>query len=384
MVTQPGVNFNIMGANKPRKLEALTHQNIKKFKSEFTNYHYEINGQAALQGHISDEIVVVIDSLLGAQEEYRHLLCHGDVEVMYLSEERRALRPWLRTSDPEKWGKLLEALLVLKPPGGAYQTQTYEHLMARAETSLLNFAYDHSISGEDRYIERLVESERVCDVAQYTPEQVRAYFSLLIVGSKVPGATYKGFNVSNKSKDLQDASRLEVMKEKAMLSLKNFKKTRQFVDWLIGYLKEMRAAVSAAESFQGKTSASTNRGGFTNRGRGPSGPSSDPQGHKGVADDSLEESILVLHQGSSGQFPEGPCKGCGTPHQHRRHDSPAIPHSQCPLREHPDWNEENIQFSESVAGRRMKDLRIPFMNKGGARHKTNYGSLVERLQSFHE
>ena len=65
------MNFNIMGANKPRKLEMLTHQNIKKFKSDFSHYHHETNGQATLMGHMSDEVVAVIDSLLGAREEYR-------------------------------------------------------------------------------------------------------------------------------------------------------------------------------------------------------------------------------------------------------------------------------------------------------------------------
>ena len=171
---QAGMSFNIMGANKPKKLEQLTHPNIKKFKSDFTNYHHETNGQATLQGHISDEVVAVIDSLLGAKEEYHYLLCHGGVEISYLSEEQRGLRPWLRTADPNNWGRLLEALLVLKPPGGAYQTQTYDHLMTRAEASHLNFAYDHQLSGEDKYIEKLLESDRVCSMAQFTNEQIRA------------------------------------------------------------------------------------------------------------------------------------------------------------------------------------------------------------------
>ena len=64
---QAGMSFNIMGANKPKKLEQLTHPNIKKFKSDFTNYHHETNGQATLQGHISDKVVAVIDSLLGGE-----------------------------------------------------------------------------------------------------------------------------------------------------------------------------------------------------------------------------------------------------------------------------------------------------------------------------
>jgi hypothetical protein len=82
-----GMNFNIMGANKPKKLDRLTHEQIKRFKSDFTQYHHETNGQATLLGHISDDVISVIDSLLGAQPEHQHLLCHGeDVNVRLLSE----------------------------------------------------------------------------------------------------------------------------------------------------------------------------------------------------------------------------------------------------------------------------------------------------------
>jgi hypothetical protein len=51
-----GMNFNIMGANKPNKLNRLNHENIKRFESNFTQYHYETNGQATLLGHISDDV----------------------------------------------------------------------------------------------------------------------------------------------------------------------------------------------------------------------------------------------------------------------------------------------------------------------------------------
>jgi hypothetical protein len=365
---QAGMSFNIMGANKPKKLEQLTHPNIKKFKSDFTNYHHETNGQATLQGHISDEVVAVIDSLLGAKEEYHYLLCHGGVEISYLSEEQRGLRPWLRTADPNNWGRLLEALLVLKPPGGAYQTQTYDHLMTRAEASHLNFAYDHQLSGEDKYIEKLLESERVCSMAQFTNEQIRAYFSLLIVGSKVSGSQYKGLNVHPKSRDPQDVSRVEVMKEKAMLTLKNFKKTRQFVDWIILYISKLREAVSALESFQGKvTGVPHTKGGEAKHSQSCAGY---PQ----------EESILVLQNGAPGtvrNFPKGPCKGCVTSNQHRTPTHPAVMQQQCPLREHPDWNGENVPFSESVAGRKMKDLQIPFINAKGL--QIPRGATMDRL-----
>ena len=87
-----GMNFNIMGTNKP----------IKRFKSDFHQYHHETNGQATLLGHMNDDMVAVIDSLLGAQEEHQHLLCHGnDVNVRFLHEHERASRPWPYTRDPK-------------------------------------------------------------------------------------------------------------------------------------------------------------------------------------------------------------------------------------------------------------------------------------------
>ena len=189
--SQAGVNLNIMASNKPKRLEMLTYQNIKRFLSEFTHYQHETSGNAVVSGYISDEVVAVIDSLLGAQEEYRPLLCHGkDVEVQWLSEEERGSRPWLYTSDPKDWKSLLEALMVLKPSGGAYLSQTYENLLARAEETSINFAFDHLVSGEDKYVQDLLETDKACELSQYSAQQVRAYFSLLIIGSKV--STYKG------------------------------------------------------------------------------------------------------------------------------------------------------------------------------------------------
>ena len=215
---QQGMSFNIMGANKPKKLELLTYQHIKKFKSDFTHYFHETNGQASLLGHMSDEVVTIVDALLGAQEEHRHLLCHGDdVKFEWLTETERSVRPWLFTSDPKQWTALLDTLLLLKPASGSFQQQTYEHLMARAEESHANFALDYSISGEDKYIERLLETERVCELAAYDGQQIKSYFQFLITGSKLPSAQYKGFNVSPKSRDALNVSRITVMKERAML-----------------------------------------------------------------------------------------------------------------------------------------------------------------------
>ena len=90
---QQGMSFNIMGANKPKKLELLSLQHIKKFKSDFTHYFHETNEQATLLGHMSDEVVTIVDALLGAQEKHRHLLCHGDDVEFATAGERRADGP---------------------------------------------------------------------------------------------------------------------------------------------------------------------------------------------------------------------------------------------------------------------------------------------------
>jgi hypothetical protein len=184
--------------------------------------------------------------------------------VQFLNEDERAARPWLYSCDPKDWGKLLDTLLLLKPAGGAYVTQTYENLIARAEETTANFAYDHSISGEDSYVQQLLDTERTCDMSQFTSQQTKAYFTLLIVGSKVPGSNCKGFNVSAKSKDPQDHARVEVMKEKAMLDIQNIRTTRNLIDWVIKYMTKMRLAVSAMEAFQGKSNGTTAKTGGAN------------------------------------------------------------------------------------------------------------------------
>jgi hypothetical protein len=256
---------------------------------------------------------------------------------------------------------LLETLLVLNPTGGAYVTQTYENLIARAEDTLANFAYDHNISGEHNYIQQLLETERTCDLSQYSSQQIRSYFTLLIVGLKVPGSTCKGFSVSPKSRDPQDHARVEVMKEKAMLEIKDIRTTRNLVDWVITYLTKMRKAVSAMEAFQGKTSGTIAKVGGANRGRQtPASGSTTGGGY-----DPTEEAILVLKASGPQQFSEPPCKGCGTLYQHRTADLPALTQQQCPMRSHPDWNAENIPFADSTAGKRMSEQNIPFVNHAG-------------------
>jgi hypothetical protein len=50
---------------------------------------------------------------------------------------------------------------------------------------------------------------------------------------------------------------------------------------------------------------------------------------------------------------------------------------QCPLRGHSDWNGENVPFSESVAGRKMKEMQIPFVNSKGL--QIPRGATMDRL-----
>ena len=70
-------NINLQPAQKPRKLTELTYQSLRIFLTEFRQYHLESKGQATLHGHISDKIVTVIDTILGANRKYAYLLGHG-------------------------------------------------------------------------------------------------------------------------------------------------------------------------------------------------------------------------------------------------------------------------------------------------------------------
>jgi hypothetical protein len=233
---------------------------------------------------------------------------------------------------------------MLKPAGGAFQTQTYEHLMARAEESIANFALDHLISGEDKYLERLLENDRVCELSQYDAQQVKSYFQFLIVGSKVPSAQYKGFNVHPKSKDPQDTQRIAVMKERAMLQLRNFKKTRHLVDWIVVYLSDLRKAVSSLEAFQGRTAVPATKQNDQNKSRGW-------QEKSAAGRNEASEDLVLTMKLDQRSFSAPPCQGCGAPLQHSQYDKPPITQNKCPFRNHPDWNAENVAFSESAAGR---------------------------------
>ena len=164
-----------------------------------------------------------------------------------------------------------------------------------------------------------------------------------------------------------------------MLSIREFRKTRHFVDWVINYASRMREALSAVETFQGRSAAGNHRVGSSNRGRGaPVGEYSDVRSSGYASAEVPEDSILVLQQGTAKGFPEGPCKGCGAPHQHRTNERAAVPQSQCPLRSHPDWNSTNAQFNESAAGLRMVQQSIPFVTKRGIAQP---GSQMNRLSA---
>jgi hypothetical protein len=115
-----GLNINIQPAQKPRKLQELTYPSIRAFQAEFRLYHLESKGQATLHGHISEKMVTVIDSLLGANNRYAHLLGHGREYVPDLPEFVRREYPWLHTPQRDHWEDLLEALKELRPEGGSF------------------------------------------------------------------------------------------------------------------------------------------------------------------------------------------------------------------------------------------------------------------------
>jgi hypothetical protein len=85
-----GLSINIQPSQKPKKLTELTYQTLRTFQSEFRLYHLEAKGQATLHGHVTEKMVTVIDSLLGAHPKYQYLLGHGTTNVADLSERRRS------------------------------------------------------------------------------------------------------------------------------------------------------------------------------------------------------------------------------------------------------------------------------------------------------
>jgi hypothetical protein len=174
-----------------------------------------------------------------------------------------------------------------------------------------------------------------------------------------------------------DASRITVTKERAMLQIRNFKKTRHLIDWIVNYMSDLRRAVSSLEAFQGRTAGQTVKHVDDNKiwkAHKAAGASSS------VRHDTKDETVLVLRNDQR-SFSETPCKGCGAPFQHRQPDKPAIAHDKSPFRNHPDWNSENVEFCESAAGKRMSEHRSPFVTSKGELSAS--GGLMNRLSTFY-
>ena len=208
-----GINFNIQPLQKPTVLNELTHAKLKMFKSEYRHHHGDTKGKATLSGHMTDQMVSAIDTALGGKKVYVHLLGHGSgVDVGELSEDIRESYPWLH--DCNNWENIINALLIIKPAGGNYNAKSYEQCLAKAEEANLDFALRVEHSGEDDYYFKLVEDAKRCELLQATGAQKKAYYRLLITGSRVHGSRYTGFNVSTKSLDKDaDRARIDVMKD---------------------------------------------------------------------------------------------------------------------------------------------------------------------------
>jgi len=141
-------------------------------------------------------MVSAIDSILGANRKYAHLLGHGrEVHVPDLPEYTRREYPWLHTTRKDSWTELLEALKVLRPEGGSFTSRSFEHLLVMAEECFLDFAFETKSSGEDTYFDKLVDNERKVDWTLLTEKQKGAYFKLLIKGSGSRTQGYSGFNM---------------------------------------------------------------------------------------------------------------------------------------------------------------------------------------------
>ena len=151
----------------------------------------------------------------------------------------------------DSWTNILEALKVLRPKKGGLTLRSFDQIMVLAEECLLHFALETRASGEDTYVDKLLENERKIDWMLVTEKQKQAYFKLLIRGTGSTSA-YPGFNASRRSRTYDaDVLRMETMKTHAMLEVHNFRTTRKFTDWILNYLEEMRAKISEARMYNG-------------------------------------------------------------------------------------------------------------------------------------
>jgi hypothetical protein len=82
----------------------------------------------------------------------------------------------LHTPQRDHWEDLLEALKELRPEGGSFTLRSFEHLMAMGEECNLHFSFETKASGEDTYMDKLLENERKVDWKFLSDKQKGAYF----------------------------------------------------------------------------------------------------------------------------------------------------------------------------------------------------------------
>jgi hypothetical protein len=119
--------------------------------------------------------------------------------------------------------------------------------MVLGEECQLRFALETKVSGEDTFMDKLLDNELKIDWSLLTDKQKGSFFKLLIRGTGAKNSQYTGFNVSTKSRDFEeDVARVETMKNHALLELHTFTSTRKFTDWIICYLEDMRSKIAQA------------------------------------------------------------------------------------------------------------------------------------------
>jgi hypothetical protein len=379
------MNFNIQPLQKPTVLTELIHAKLKLFKSQFRHYYGDTKGTATLSGHVSDQMVSAIDTALGGKKVYAHLLGHGPhVNVSDLSEDVRETYPWLHKSN--NWEAIIEALLIIKPEGGNYNVKSYEQCMAAAEEAHLAFALRVEHSGEDEYYYKLMEDAKRCELAKATPAQKKAYFNLLITGSRIRGNNYRGFDVGPKSLDkAADRGRVDVLRTQALLQLSEFTSTRKFCDFIIEYLDKLRNVMSAAKTFQGGDYGS---GQGRDKEEEEREEKSDSWKERRGKDKKEKESkstggpsgTTVGPTSGSYMGPRDsvdPCPGCGANDRHKTETKGALTRDRCPFKRHPDFNSAQCSWYDSATAKNIIEQKVVHISKKGTVNPS--GSLMMRL-----
>jgi hypothetical protein len=125
---------------------------------------------------------------------------------------------------------------MLRPEGGSYTLRSFEQLLVLAEECQLNFAFETQYSGEDAYVDKLVENERKVDWDALTDKQKSAYFKLLIRGTGAKDSSYTGFRAGKRSRSYEeDVARVDTMRNQAMLNIGQFTSTRNRHNEKSGY-----------------------------------------------------------------------------------------------------------------------------------------------------